>query len=97
MCCVVLTPVVLLEHGAFKGAPARDPRGARHGPVVVCLQLDLSSVTARLRGSSCVVLSGLDTGLISQYSVPVWWRRSFLTRALLLVVVREFVTRSRVV
>ncbi|MQL89067.1 hypothetical protein Taro_021637, partial [Colocasia esculenta] len=29
-------------------------------------QLDLSSVTARLRGCSCVVLSGLDTGLISQ-------------------------------
>ncbi|MQM22514.1 hypothetical protein Taro_055567 [Colocasia esculenta] len=29
-------------------------------------QLDLSSVTARLRGSSCVVLSGLDIGLISQ-------------------------------
>ncbi|MQL73753.1 hypothetical protein Taro_006109 [Colocasia esculenta] len=29
-------------------------------------QLDLSSVTARLRGCSCVVLSGLDIGLISQ-------------------------------
>ncbi|MQM17331.1 hypothetical protein Taro_050299 [Colocasia esculenta] len=30
-------------------------------------QLDLSSVTARLRGCSCVVLSGLDTGLISKF------------------------------
>ena len=29
-------------------------------------QLDLSSVTARLRGSSCVVLSGLDTGIMNQ-------------------------------
>ncbi|MQL96940.1 hypothetical protein Taro_029618 [Colocasia esculenta] len=58
-------------------------------------QLDLSSVTARLRGCSCVVLSGLDIGLISQQSVPVWWRRSLPTRALLLVVVREFVTRGR--
>ncbi|MQL82917.1 hypothetical protein Taro_015407 [Colocasia esculenta] len=29
-------------------------------------QLDLSSVTARLRGCSCVVLFGLDIGLISQ-------------------------------
>ncbi|MQL67868.1 hypothetical protein Taro_000136 [Colocasia esculenta] len=29
-------------------------------------QLDLTSVAARLRGSSYVVLSGLDTGLISQ-------------------------------
>ncbi|MQL85366.1 hypothetical protein Taro_017882 [Colocasia esculenta] len=34
--------------------------------VLLSLQLDLSSVTARLRGSSCVVLSGLDIGLISQ-------------------------------
>ncbi|MQL73420.1 hypothetical protein Taro_005768 [Colocasia esculenta] len=29
-------------------------------------QLDLSSVTARLRGSSCVVLSGWDTGIMNQ-------------------------------
>ncbi|MQM08267.1 hypothetical protein Taro_041118 [Colocasia esculenta] len=57
--------------------------------VLVERQLDLSSVTARLRGSSCVVLSGLDTGLISQLSVLVWWRRSFLTRALPQVVVCE--------
>ncbi|MQL87629.1 hypothetical protein Taro_020175 [Colocasia esculenta] len=67
---------------ALIGAPARDPRGARHGPAAVCLQvwcwlvstvvclylverqLDLSSVTTRLRGCSCVVLSGLDIGLI---------------------------------
>ncbi|MQM06726.1 hypothetical protein Taro_039553, partial [Colocasia esculenta] len=40
-------------------------------------QLDLSSVTVRLRGSSCVVLFGLDTGIMSQLSIPVWWRRSF--------------------
>ncbi|MQL82730.1 hypothetical protein Taro_015208, partial [Colocasia esculenta] len=33
---------------------------------VVELQLDLSSVTARLRGCSCVVLSGLDTGVMNQ-------------------------------
>ncbi|MQL86856.1 hypothetical protein Taro_019396 [Colocasia esculenta] len=29
-------------------------------------KLDLSSVTARLRGSSCVVLSGLDAGVMNQ-------------------------------
>ncbi|MQL97793.1 hypothetical protein Taro_030491 [Colocasia esculenta] len=34
--------------------------------VVVERQLDLSFVTARLRGSSCVVLSGLDTGVMNQ-------------------------------
>ncbi|MQL74093.1 hypothetical protein Taro_006479 [Colocasia esculenta] len=62
----------------------------------VAHELDLSSVTARLRGCSCVVLSGLDTGLIIQLFVPVWWRRSFPTRALPLAVIREFVTRSQV-
>ncbi|MQL90217.1 hypothetical protein Taro_022793 [Colocasia esculenta] len=45
--------------------------------VVVERQLDLSFVTARLRGSSYVVLSGLDTGIMNQLSVPMWWRRSF--------------------
>ncbi|MQM14239.1 hypothetical protein Taro_047169 [Colocasia esculenta] len=39
--------------------------------VVVERQLDLSSVTARLRGSSCVVLFGLDTDVMNQSSVPV--------------------------
>ncbi|MQM05692.1 hypothetical protein Taro_038507 [Colocasia esculenta] len=34
--------------------------------VLVERKLDLSSVTARLRGSSCVVLSGLDTGVMNQ-------------------------------
>ncbi|MQM05042.1 hypothetical protein Taro_037848 [Colocasia esculenta] len=34
--------------------------------VLVERQLDLSSVTVRLRDSSCVVLSGLDTCLIIQ-------------------------------
>ncbi|MQM19714.1 hypothetical protein Taro_052725 [Colocasia esculenta] len=34
--------------------------------VVVERQLDLSSVTARLRGSSCALLSGLDTGVMNQ-------------------------------
>ncbi|MQM13332.1 hypothetical protein Taro_046256, partial [Colocasia esculenta] len=34
--------------------------------VVVERQLDLSSVTTRLRGSSCVVLSGLDIGIMNQ-------------------------------
>ncbi|MQM04651.1 hypothetical protein Taro_037455 [Colocasia esculenta] len=34
--------------------------------VLVKRQLDLSSVTVRLRGSSCVVLSGLDTGVMNQ-------------------------------
>ncbi|MQL89158.1 hypothetical protein Taro_021732 [Colocasia esculenta] len=33
--------------------------------VFVERQLDLSSVTARLRGGSCVVLSGLDTGVMN--------------------------------
>ncbi|MQL74115.1 hypothetical protein Taro_006468 [Colocasia esculenta] len=33
---------------------------------VVELQLDFSSVIARLRGCSCVVLSGLDTGVMNQ-------------------------------
>ncbi|MQL91740.1 hypothetical protein Taro_024356 [Colocasia esculenta] len=33
--------------------------------VLVERQLDLSSVTARLRGSSCVVLSGLDTSVMN--------------------------------
>ncbi|MQM07588.1 hypothetical protein Taro_040429 [Colocasia esculenta] len=41
------------------------------------LKLDLSSLTVRLRGSSCVVLSGLDTGVMNQYSIPMWWHRSF--------------------
>ncbi|MQL87608.1 hypothetical protein Taro_020149 [Colocasia esculenta] len=36
---------------------------------VVELQLDLSSVTARLRGSSCVVLFGLDTGVMNQNNI----------------------------
>ncbi|MQL78057.1 hypothetical protein Taro_010464 [Colocasia esculenta] len=35
--------------------------------VVVERQLDLSSVTARLRGCSCDVLSGLDTGIMNQF------------------------------
>ncbi|MQM17012.1 hypothetical protein Taro_049978 [Colocasia esculenta] len=34
--------------------------------MVVERQLDLSSVTARLRGGSCAVLSGLDTGIMNQ-------------------------------
>ncbi|MQM15043.1 hypothetical protein Taro_047979 [Colocasia esculenta] len=34
--------------------------------VLVERQLDLSSLTARLRGSSCVVLFGLDTGVMNQ-------------------------------
>ncbi|MQL68961.1 hypothetical protein Taro_001278 [Colocasia esculenta] len=34
--------------------------------VFVEQQLDLSSLTAKLRGSSCVVLSGLDTGVVNQ-------------------------------
>ncbi|MQL71823.1 hypothetical protein Taro_004178 [Colocasia esculenta] len=38
--------------------------------VVVERQLDLTSVTGRLRGSSCAVLSGLDTDVMNQKSVP---------------------------
>ncbi|MQL92345.1 hypothetical protein Taro_024966 [Colocasia esculenta] len=49
------------------------------------LKLDLSSVIARLRGGSCAMLSGLDTGVMNQYSVPVWWRRSFPAHVLPLV------------
>ncbi|MQM21620.1 hypothetical protein Taro_054663, partial [Colocasia esculenta] len=37
--------------------------------VLVERQLEISSVTTRLRGSSCVVLSGLDAGVMNQSSV----------------------------
>ncbi|MQL96983.1 hypothetical protein Taro_029669 [Colocasia esculenta] len=57
------------------GAPARDPRGAKHGPAAVCLQVgywpDQPVVCSRVVASF------------------------FLTRALLLAVVREFVTHGR--
>ncbi|MQL90624.1 hypothetical protein Taro_023218 [Colocasia esculenta] len=39
--------------------------------VFVVLGLDLSSMTARLRGSSCVVLFGLDTGVMNQCGLLV--------------------------
>ncbi|MQM16244.1 hypothetical protein Taro_049200, partial [Colocasia esculenta] len=45
--------------------------------VVVEQPLDLSSLTARLKSSSCVVLSGLDASIMNQQSLPVWRRRSF--------------------
>ncbi|MQL99017.1 hypothetical protein Taro_031736 [Colocasia esculenta] len=36
--------VTLMERIAHKGSPARDPRGVRHAPVAVCLQVEVSLV-----------------------------------------------------
>ncbi|MQM22140.1 hypothetical protein Taro_055188 [Colocasia esculenta] len=69
LCCAVKARV---PRGARHGPAACGCRcGVGWSPqlfdfFLVERQLELSSVTVRLRGSSCVVLFGLDTGLISQ-------------------------------
>ncbi|MQM07624.1 hypothetical protein Taro_040466 [Colocasia esculenta] len=62
-----INPEICREFLAFKGCGGLvGLHSSLALLVVVERQLDLTSVTTRLRGSSCVVLSRLDTGVMNQ-------------------------------
>ncbi|MQL73978.1 hypothetical protein Taro_006331 [Colocasia esculenta] len=63
--CVVFLDTLTPEFELYVRLRERRQWGSDFPEFVLVSLLDLSSVIARLRGRSCVVLSGLDTGLIS--------------------------------